>query len=133
MARLPVLVKVIAVLTIVGGALHFLFAIALFFLPKGTARPLFFESFFRGLGDAMIPFTAGMLILLGAVLVIIGLGLWRAKKLARRVTIIGCILAMLVSLVSLQKILVLSIIQIIVNAGIGAYLLFSKQVKKAFG
>jgi hypothetical protein len=128
-STVPTGVKVISVLYYVGAVFELIIAVLLF-VGSGAIKTK--VPLLAVLGPFLI---IGGIILLGLAVLsfFVGFGLWKGKKWARIVAIIFAVLGVLLALIGmLQGQIVSNILGLVISAGIGAYLLFSKSVKAAF-
>jgi len=131
--EIPTLVKVISILYYVMAG--FLLILGLAFLFAGGYLSSILQSIpilniLGLLGSAMFVFAGIVMILFGIFDFFIGKGLWNTKNWARILVIVLAILGILASLSSLTT--VFGIVDLLFNLGVGGYLLFSKEAKKAF-
>lgn len=131
--EVPILVKVISILYYISAGFAVLFAIFLFvgsaFL--GTLMP--FLTIISAMGYMLVIFS-GIIVLAFAVLgFFVGRGLWRAKNWARMLVIVFAGLGVLGGLYSFSSGFSFSmVIQLVIQAAIGGYLLFNKEAKRTF-
>jgi hypothetical protein len=130
--NVPVGVKIIAVLYYIAAVVLLLAGILAI---VGSAT---FGAYFASLGSLMALF-GGLMIVLGIIFIafavlcfFIGRGLWKAQKWARILVIIFAILGILSAILNIIKGQWGSIVGLIIDVIIGAYLLFGKSVKEAF-
>lgn len=132
--EIPVGVKVISILYYVTAALAVLGAILLF---VGSA---FISSLFQNIpilsiigavGSGLFIFIGIVALIYGALDFFIGRGLWNTKSWARILVIIFSCIGVLMGLVSIASGF-FAIVQLAISGVIGGYLIFSKEVKKAF-
>lgn len=127
--QVPTVVKVISVLYYIGAVFELIIAVLLF-VGSGTIKTQ--VPLLAVLGPFLI---VGGIILLGIAVLsfFVGWGLWKAKKWARIVAIIFAVLGVLLALIGMvQGQIVSNILGLVISAGVGAYLLFSSDVKTAF-
>lgn len=127
--QVPTGVKVISVLYYIGAVVELLLGIALFAGADAIKRQV---PLLAVLGPFLI---VGGIILLGLAVLsfFVGWGLWKGKKWARIVAIVFAVIGVLLALLGMvQGQIVSNILGLVVSAGIGAYLLFSSDVKTAF-
>ena len=127
--EVPTGVKVISVLYYIGAVFELIISV-LFFVGSGAIKTQ--VPLLAVLGPFLI---VGGIILLGLAVLsfFVGWGLWKAKKWARIVAIIFAVLGVLLALIGMvQGQIVSNILGLVISAGIGAYLLFSSDVKTAF-
>ncbi len=134
-AAVPTGVKVIAVLEYIGAVILLLFAL-LFFVAsafiEGVLQSAGFNALPSGAGAA-IAIGVGVLFLVLAVLgFFIGRGLWNGKNWARFLAIAFSVVWIILDVMSIASGQFGSILSLALNALIGGYLLFSKEVKAAF-
>ena len=123
MAKIPTGVKVVSVLFYIGAALGVLGSIMLF--VGGS----FVAGLLPGFGSLAGGLFIGMGIIMLAISVLdifVGRGLWKGQRWAWITAIVLLVLGFVLSLISLN------ILMIIIYGIIGAYLIFSKEVKKVF-
>jgi ABC-type spermidine/putrescine transport system permease subunit I len=135
--RIPLGVKVISVLYYIYAGLFVLMGI---FFVIGSSYIV--TEFNKALESSQITedislmtelVTSTNIVIFGIALIIsaivafiVARGLWKRKKWARMVVIIISIIAVLSSIIDLE------LFRLAINAVIGAYLIFSKEVKQAF-
>ncbi|MFH1823256.1 MAG: hypothetical protein ABH817_00870 [archaeon] len=125
----PVMIKVIAILFYIGAAISLIGGVL---------------SFLGGsLISSLIPVVgllgSGLFIAIGVILIgfavldfFIGKGIWNGQNWARIVAIVLAILGFVGAISSLIEGSLSGIINLIINGGIGYYLLFVAEVKKHF-
>lgn len=127
--EVPTGIKVISVLYYIGAVFELIFAVLLF-VGSGAIKTK--VPLLAVLGPFLI---VGGIILLGLAVLsfFVGWGLWKAKKWARIVAIIFAVIGVLLAIIGMvQGQIVSNILGLVISAGIGAYLLFSSDVKTAF-
>ncbi len=159
--KIPAGVKVISILNFILVAFLFLFGIVFIVLggkvysnPDAFAQKLIdiaktdpsfayndatiakINAFASNLGPVFILWGI-ILVVLGALLLVIGIKLWKSKNWARIGEIIICSLIGLWGLIGLfnwvgMLAFVINLIFFVVNGAIVSYLVFSKEVKKTF-
>ncbi len=129
----PTGVKVISVLYYIGAALSVLLGLFLFG-GAGMINSISTKIPLLGvLGAGLFVVGGIILILLGVLYFFIARGLWNLKSWARTIAIILAALGALGALGSiLSGHVVSNIISLAISIAIGAYLLFSEEVKQAF-
>jgi lysylphosphatidylglycerol synthetase-like protein (DUF2156 family) len=129
--KVPVGVKVISVLYYIVAVISILTGLVL----------IIGSDALRSYLDTLFPTTllAGMIAVFGVISILfavlfffIARGLWKGQKWARIVAIIFAVIGLLSALVSVANGYSKSIIDLIVHALIGGYLLFSSDVKRVF-
>ncbi len=128
---IPTGVKVISILTYIGFALLLLAGIA-FIVGGSFAETLLPDLAEAGIVKAGAVFIGIVLILFAVLNFFIARGLWKGHNWARITTVIFLALAFIGDLMSLIGGNFSSIIALIIYGLIGYYLLFNKDVKKAF-
>ncbi|MFA5953509.1 MAG: DUF2127 domain-containing protein [Candidatus Pacearchaeota archaeon] len=127
---IPVGVKVISILYYIGVVGLVALAILSFIGTKaiGLIMPV------PELLTSSILIVMGIIFLAFAVLsFFIGYGLWKSQKWARIVAIIFAIIGVIMYIISLVgQFTVSPLIMLIIDSAIAGYLLFAKEVKKAF-
>ncbi|MEA3429735.1 MAG: hypothetical protein U9R08_00520 [Nanoarchaeota archaeon] len=127
---IPTIVKVFSVLFYIEAVLSFLLAIAAFIGG----------SLLNALGQSFLSMFSGIAVGLGVGLLIwavlsffIGRGLWKGQNWARILASIFAILGFLMSILSLMGGAIVSgILSLLITGLIAYYLLFNKDVKRAF-
>jgi len=131
--NVPVGVKIISVLYYIGAVVLILLGILLIVGAGFIGTILQSIPLLGALG-------AGLFIVIGIILIVfavlsffLGRGLWKAQKWARIVVIVFSVLGVLFALLAIVQGQILNnLLSLIINAVIGGYLLFSKDVKAAF-
>ena len=133
--QVPTLVKVIAILDYIGAGLC-LITIPILLLWGGLISSALgaFGSVFSAFGSTIVIFGVVMLIIGALLSFFIGRGLWKGKNWARILSVIFSILAIItiISSMATGTFSFMGVVNLLVNGAIGGYLLFSKEVKKAF-
>jgi uncharacterized membrane protein (DUF2068 family) len=133
MGNVPTGVKIISVLGYIGAVFLALFGL-LFLVASGSMGALAAQI------PVLATLGAGLFVVAGLVMIAFGVlsffvarGLWKGSNWARIVTIIFSALGVLFAVIGMFKTGVTSnLFSFIVNGVIGYYLLFSRNVKKAF-
>jgi hypothetical protein len=129
----PTGVKVIAVLYYIGAVLSALFGV-LFLVGAGAIGSLLSQIPILGtLGAGLFIVVGVIMIGFGVLDFFVGRGLWKARSWARVVVIVFAVLGAVLAIVSMaQGSILWNIFNLVVELVIGGYLIFSKDVKKAF-
>jgi len=131
--EVPILVKVISILYYISAGLGVLFAIFLFvgFGFLSTLMP--FLTTISAVGYILVIFCAIMVLAFSILSFFIARGLSKAKNWARMLAIVFACLGILGVLSSLFSGFSFAlIVQLAVHGAMGGYLLFNKEVIKAF-
>ncbi len=133
--QVPIGVKIIAVLDYIGAVILAILGIFLIFASASLTEYLV-ETI-----EGIETFSAGIFIVMGIIMIafavlgfFVGRGLFRGEQWARIVEIIFAVLAVISSISTIVQgnASFSGIIELIIYLVIGAYLLFSKEVNKAF-
>jgi uncharacterized BrkB/YihY/UPF0761 family membrane protein len=134
--KVPIGVQIISVLYYIGAVLCVLCGILFIVGANAIVAALIdavpeLES--MGVGAGLFIFFGIVLIGLSVLSFFVGRGLWKLKRWAKILAIILAILGVISAVYSIIKDYNFGdIINILLNVVIGAYLIFSKEVKKAF-
>jgi len=132
--EIPTGVKVISIVYYVFAAIAVIASIFLF-SGASTISSLFGSipilSILGALGSGLFIFGAIMSLIFGTLSFFIGRGLWKIKKWARTLVIVFSCIGVLIGIFSISSGFV-AVVQLAISGGIGGYLIFSKEVKKAF-
>ena len=127
----PVGVKVISILYIIGAVISVIAGVSLFFGSSALAGLL--GTFGSVLGGAL--FVVGIILVgVGVLGFFIGRGLWKGKNWARITAIVLALIGFVLTLIAVigGSLVVGNVISLVVDGVIAGYLLFSKSVKQAF-
>lgn len=129
----PTGVKVLAVLGYIGAGFLILFGLLSIIFAS------FMSSFVAENAQGELALSTGFfliigifLLLMGAVNIFISRGLWKGRNWARIVIIIFSIIGFVSAILSLFMGDLTSIISLVINGIVAAYLLFNKKVNKCF-
>ncbi len=86
----PGIITLLAFLNLLGGVVCFLMGVAVFFLPTAVAAGEMPDG-----APLLMAVFAGVSLLLGAVYVICGVGLWKMKSYGRTLQLVGSFLGLL--------------------------------------
>ena len=131
--EVPTGVKIVSILYYISMSLGILFAIFLFagFAFLSTLMP--FLTTISAIGYILVIFCAIMVLAFSVFSFLIARGLWKLKNWARMVAIVFAGLGVLGALGSFASGFSFGIvIELLIQAAIGGYLLFSKEAKRAF-
>ena len=131
--NVPVGVKIISVLYYIGAVVLILLGILLIVGAGFIGTILQSIPLLGALGAGLFIVIAIILIVFAVLSFFLGRGLWKAQKWARIVVIVFSVLGVLFALLAIVQGQILNnLLSLIINAVIGGYLLFSKDVKAAF-
>ena len=139
--KVPTGVKIISIYHYVESAILILFAISFYFkleaLTGLSGASIFSLEFIFSLGlldSELINIAKAifLFIVISVFLFFVGRGLWKGKKWARNAAIVMSVLGIFLGLKSLINGNFLILITLVINGVIGAYLIFSNEVKSAF-
>ncbi len=133
--EIPIGVKIISIVYQVAAAFLALVAVMLF-VGSGSIVSYFDKipilSIIGTVGAGLFIFAGVMCLIFGILNFFIGRGLWKTKNWARVLVIIFSCIGVIIGLTSLARLSFGGIVQLVISGFIGGYLIFSKEVKKAF-
>ncbi len=133
MAKVPVGVKIIAVLNYIAAVILLLGAIGLLF-GAGALSDIFASVPVIGAWASGLFIVLAIIFLALAVLAFfVGRGLWKGQNWARILEIVFSVIGLILAIIGMvQGNIGSNIVSLVVNGLIGGYLLLSKNVKSAF-
>jgi len=132
MSNVPVGAKIIAVLNYIGAVLLLISGISAI-VSSGIKASYISSIVPITLGPGLFVVMGIILIALAVLYFFIGRGLWKGQQWARIVEIVLAIIGAIFAIVGMvQGAITSNIVSLVIDAIIGGYLLFSKQVKEAF-
>ena len=132
MSNVPVGAKIIAVLNYIGAVLLLISGISAI-VSSGIKASYISSIVPITLGPGLFVVMGIILIALAVLFFFLGRGLWKGQQWARIVEIVLAIIGVISAIVGMfQGAITSNIVSLVIDAIIGGYLLFSKQVKEAF-
>jgi uncharacterized membrane protein (DUF2068 family) len=133
----PLGVKVISIIYYILAGLYILFALFLIIFSNRLATSAVVSNAldYSAIGTVAVVIIVFGIFLIGLAVLefFVARGLWRVKNWARILAIILAIIGMVILVFSIMtKFGYTKIVNILIDLGIAVYLLFSREVKKAF-